>query len=379
MTTNSIETQYLNLLETILHHGVPKNDRTGVGTLSIFGAQLTHSMHEGFPLLTTKKVSFENIASELEWFLSGDTNALSLYTKSGYKNSIWIGDCYKNYLTLCKDLNCEPISYELFIKESKKNSFNMSVDKADIFLISLMYDLFMNLWERVDTQPTYTVLTSIKSYFQKKYNDSNLELSRIKEILSIWYNRIYDLGPIYGAQWNKKVKNSSLSQLDRVHYLLNTDPDSRKIHVNAWSYEDLHKMTLEPCHVCFTLYTSNITDIDRKLYPKYKPYMHKKLSLMWHQRSGDMFLGIPYNIASYALLLEKFASTHNMLPGVLSCSIVDAHLYNNHIDAAKIQLERTPYSLPELVINDETDCQLINYNSYERISAPLNTHNEQHK
>jgi thymidylate synthase len=362
---NTIDQKYQKLLQDILDNGVEKNDRTGTGTISVFGRQITHKMSQGFPLLTTKKMAWNVMVTELLWFLRGDTNIKFLVDNDCH---IWNGDCYVNYMNNWhgKLLQIGPCTKEEFIHEIKTN------------------DEFAKQWG--------------------------------------------DLGPIYGKQWrqwqgwmdmNGNEKGSLwYDQILRLVHDLKTNPDSRRLMVNAWNVAELDQMVLPPCHYGFQVYTRELSlnergELFRKTYPNksvndFKPngmeiqsmthQLSKRydnaniptraISLMWNQRSVDTFLGLPFNIASYALLLEIIAKEVNMIPEDLIGNLGDVHLYKNHIDQAKKQIERDPYDLPKLVINDEFwnpdqgiirqidhiephDFFLNGYKSHPAIKAPL--------
>ena len=335
---NNIDRQYKELLEQILHFGVEKKDRTGTGTLSIFGWQIRHNMKEGFPLLTTKKMHWKSIVTELLWFLRGDTNIKFLLD---YDCHIWDGDAYKRY------------------------------ERA-------------NTWELQDTPPINEFIKRIKEDEQFR---------------NTWGN----LGPIYGKQWRDwdgkeevkltserdengylKFEKTHINGIDQIHDLikeLKTNPDSRRLMVSAWNVGELDRMVLPPCHYGFQCYVRE----------------GKYLSLMWNQRSVDTFLGLPFNIASYALLLEIIAKEVNMIPDELIGNLGDTHLYLNHIEQAKEQITRVPYELPKVEITERNwymheavkehlgektfnerimsyrpDCfELIGYESHPKIKAPL--------
>jgi thymidylate synthase len=308
---NNIDKQYQTLLQTILDFGVEKKDRTGTGTKSIFGYTIRHKMSEGFPLLTTKKMSWNSIVTELLWFLQGNTN-IKYLVENGC--NIWNGDAYKRYERVWNwDLD-EPLPMDKFI-------------------------------ERI------------------KFDD---------EFAKIWG----ELGPIYGRQWRKwELPNYSVEHVeygkdndlfvDQIQNLINelkTNPDSRRLMVNAWNVGELDQMVLPPCHYGFQVYTRELTYKERydywfnnnyqqgmeknyKIQPDfdndyYEPTPKRAISLMWNQRSVDTFLGLPFNIASYALLLEILAKTVNMIPDELIGNLGDVHLYSNHIEQAKEQIGR---------------------------------------
>ena len=351
---NQIDRQYKELLEHILHFGVNKKDRTGTGTKSIFGWQIRHNMKEGFPLLTTKKMAWKTMVTELLWFLRGDTNIKFLVDNGCH---IWDGDAYKNY---CK-------YYDSLINSDPPEK--------------LSKEQFIAMIEADDE-------------FAKKWGD---------------------LGPIYGKQWRQWQGWISLPDVhplakgslwyDQIGILiqqLKTNPDSRRLMVSAWNVGELDQMVLPPCHYGFQVYTRELSieervkEYERRGYIKnidpldYAP--SRAISLMWNQRSVDTFLGLPFNIASYGLLLEIIANEVNMVPEDLIGNLGDVHLYNNHIEQAKEQITRIPFELPKLNFNDEwwnkpffeavksdnfckllleVDIQLINYQSHPAIKAPL--------
>ena len=353
---NNLDKQYQRLLQDILEYGVDKKDRTGTGTKSIFGYTIRHNMAEGFPLLTTKKVAFKTMVTELLWFLKGDTNIKYLVDNGC---NIWNGDAYKRYE-----------------KYAMANSYGVDI---------LSMDEFINEIKTNDD-------------FAKKWGE---------------------LGPIYGKQWRKwyeyhstKLKDGeysythySKSTVDQISNLINnlkTNPDSRRLMVNAWNVGELDVMVLPPCHYGFQVYTRELNEKERIdiLHIKHgdKGYHiqngfnmldeldipTRAISLMWNQRSVDTFLGLPFNIASYGLLLEMLANEVNMVPDQLIGNLGDVHLYSNHIEQAKEQMGREPYELPKLGMDyregeynkDLTefvpdDFYLINYQSHSSIKAPL--------
>jgi thymidylate synthase len=287
---NAIEYQYLSVLHEIVNHGTDKSDRTGTGTKSIFGYQIIHDMKQGFPLLTTKKMPFKVIVTELLWFLRGDTNIKFLHDNNCH---IWDGDYNKS--------------------------------------------------GRTDGE----------------------------------------LGPIYGKQWRNW---NNIDQISNLINELKTNPDSRRLMVNAWNVNELDQMVLPPCHYGFQLYTRKTTREEKIT----NPGKYRAISLMWNQRSVDTFLGLPFNIASYALLLEIIAKAVNMVPDELIGNLGDVHLYNNHIEQAKEQFTREPLELPTLNINSGNEnwhlleineiinsldpditFKLENYQSHPAIKAPL--------
>ena len=352
---NNLDKQYTDLLQDILDNGVTKQDRTGTGTLSVFGRQIRHKMSEGFPLLTTKKMPLRLIATELMWFLRGDTNIKYLVDNNCH---IWDGDAFKNYLNTYKG--------------------NFEMDKEEFI-------------EAIKTNPE----------FAQKWGD---------------------LGPVYGKQWRSWTQfdyydgcisgNLSIDQIKNLINDLKTNPDSRRLMVNAWNVGELDQMTLPPCHYSFQVYTRELRFEERYVlyFKKLDPTMvplelqvpniqeyfdnlnvpKRAISLMWNQRSVDTFLGLPFNIASYGLLLEIIAKAVNMVPDELIGNLGDTHLYLNHIEQAKEQLNREPYLLPTLkhmktdgfykalsedtslfTHLDPTDFQVENYQAHPHIKAPL--------
>ncbi len=343
--SKNIEKQYLKLLKDILENGVEKQDRTGTGTISVFGRQIRHDMSKGFPLLTTKKMYWKGIVTELLWFLRGDTNIKYLVDNDCH---IWDGDAYKNYCMSYKD------GHEFYEDEKVKRSFTK--------------DEFIN---RIKTD----------GEFAKKWGE---------------------LGPVYGKQWrnwggyqkmesipfngSEKYYTYDIDGLDQISNLieqLKTNPDSRRLMVNAWNVGELDQMTLPPCHYGFQVYTRELSHEERQQWvidnidwvrdsedPKHsankylyrgKPLVYgdtvprRAISLMWNQRSVDTFLGLPFNIASYALLLEIIAKEVNMVPDELIGNLGDVHLYKNHIDQAKEQLSEIPWEERREMLTDPSD------------------------
>ena len=301
---NNIDIQYRHLLGNILDTGVKKSDRTGTGTISVFGRQIRHKMSEGFPLLTTKKMPFKTIVTELLWFLRGDTNIKFLLDHDCH---IWDGDAYKNYCMSYKD------GHEFYEDEEVKRSFTQ--------------EEFIN---KIKTDDEFA-------------------------------NKWGELGPIYGKQWrqwqgwmdmNGNEKGSLwYDQILQLIYSLKTNPDSRRLMVSAWNVAELDGMVLPPCHYGFQVYTRELDEtervilMDKKLgvtenLPQYytedemiKHHIPKRaISLMWNQRSVDTPLGLPFNIASYGLLLEIIAKSVGMVPDELIGNLGDCHIYSNQVD-----------------------------------------------
>ena len=290
---NSLDEQYRGLLAEVLHNGVEKEDRTGTGTLSRFGMSIRHDMSKGFPILTTKKVAWKTMVTELKWFLRGDTNIKYLVDNGC---NIWNGDAYKAYKTKYgyDNIDC-PLSMGEFITKIKTDD-----------------------------------------EFAKENGD---------------------LGPIYGKQWRDI---NGVDQLENLIVGLINNPDSRRHIVDSWNVEEIGQMALPPCHYSFQCYVAD-----------------GKLSLMWNQRSADLFLGVPFNISSYGLLLHLLCKETNLEPGYLIGSFGDIHLYKNHIEQAKEQISRDGFDLPELeleyydIYTGDFEASLKNYQSHPAIKAPL--------
>ncbi len=260
--------QYLDLCRHVLDNGVKKSDRTGTGTISVFGYQMRFNLQEGFPLLTTKKLHLKSIIHELLWFLKGDTN------------------------------------------------------------IKYLQDNGVRIWNE-------------------------------------WADEEGNLGPVYGHQWRswETADGRTIDQISQVIEQIKTNPNSRRLIVSAWNVGELDKMALPPCHILFQFYVSE-----------------GKLSCQLYQRSADIFLGLPFNIASYSLLTMMIAQVCDLEPGEFVHTLGDAHIYNNHIEQVKLQLTRTPYPLPEMKINPEIknifdfkyeDFELINYKAHPHIKGEV--------
>ena len=260
--------QYLELMKNVLEHGFEKADRTGTGTLSVFGYQMRFNLAEGFPLLTTKKLHLKSIIYELLWFLRGDTN------------------------------------------------------------IKYLQDHGVNIWNE-------------------------------------WADETGELGPVYGAQWRswRSTDGSTIDQISQVIDLIKTNPDSRRLIVGAWNVGELSKMALPPCHLLFQFYVAG-----------------GRLSCQMYQRSADIFLGLPFNIASYALLTMMVAQVCDLEPGEFILTLGDAHLYSNHIEQAMLQLTREPLKLPQMKLNpsvrsifdfDYGDFELVGYEAHPHIKAEV--------
>jgi thymidylate synthase len=341
---NQLDEDYKGLLGSCLYNSIEKTDRTGTGTLSVFGRQIKHRMKDGFPLLTTKKMAIKTMMTELKWFLKGDTNIKYLVDNGCH---IWDGDAYKNYCKIAGSVK-EP-DYDIHIDDPNQNCTRLMTQEEFINKIKTN-DEFANEWG--------------------------------------------DLGPIYGTQW-REWNYTDIDQIANLINELKTNPDSRRLMVSAWNVGELNQMVLPPCHYGFQVYTRDLGLDERiELYNSDKlpmnqslDYLHEQLdsmgvprkgiSLMWNQRSVDTFLGLPFNIASYATLLIILGKEVNMMPDYLIGSLGDVHLYKNHIEQARELITRTPYKLPKLEItncdiqNGEFDWELINYQSHPSIKAPL--------
>ena len=346
---NKLDLQYKSLLQDILDNGVEKQDRTGTGTISVFGRQITHNMQEGFPALTTKKLAFKTMTTELLWFLRGDTNIKYLVDNNCH---IWDGDAYKNYIT---KINMRPgVPMVEFLEQTE----------------------FINKIKTDDE-------------FAKKWGE---------------------LGPIYGKQWRqwkqfipynvtKENCQVAVKVTDQIQNLINdlkTNPDSRRLMVNAWNVGELDNMVLPPCHYGFQVYTRELNLDERIDYyngnsdplNRSSDYFHehmdtygvprRSISLIWNQRSVDTFLGLPFNIASYATLLMLLAKEVNMVPEEIIGNLGDTHLYSNHLEQAKEQISREPMPhLPKLklsnvdILEGEFDYEILHYHCHPTIKAPL--------
>ena len=305
---NKLDEQYRGILAELLYNGKEKGDRTGTGTLSKFGMQIRHNMKDGFPLLTTKKIAVKTMMTELKWFLKGDTNIKYLVDNNC---NIWNGDAYKNFL--------------------KKSVPHDHQETKEEFIYKMKTD----------------------NEFAEKWGE---------------------LGPIYGKQWrswteyyvekfnggNPVIVERTSDQIENLINDLKSNPDSRRLMVNAWNVGELEDMTLPPCHYGFQCYV-----------------VDGKLSLMWNQRSVDTFLGLPFNIASYGMLLMLLCEETGYEPGDLIGNLGDVHLYNNHVEQAKEQIDRDGFDLPTIklsnvdILKGEFDYQLINYHFRPSIKAPL--------
>ncbi|MBF0780499.1 MULTISPECIES: thymidylate synthase [unclassified Granulicatella] len=310
--------QYLEFLHTILEKGTEKSDRTGTGTLSIFGYQMRFDLQKGFPIVTTKAVPFGLVKSELIWFLRGDNNLKYLLQNN---NHIWDEWGFKRYVE----------------SEDYKGE-----DMTDFGRRCLVDEAFNDVYQTELKKYCDAILTD--DAFAKKHGT---------------------LGNIYGVQW-RKWKTSNGQEIDQIQQIIDTlkiNPDSRRLVVSAWNPEEVPSMALPPCHTMFQFYV-----------------IDGKLSCQLYQRSADAFLGVPFNIASYSLLVHLIANEVGLDVGEFVHTIGDAHIYSNHIEQVKEQLSRTPYDLPTLILKkpelslfdiEKEDIVLDNYQKHPKISAPI--------
>ena len=330
---NKLDEDYSTLLKDIIENGIERNNTRTGRVLSVFGRFIRHNMADGFPLITTKKMAWKQIVTELLWFLRGDTNIRYLLDNNCH---IWDGDAYKKYCKLTETVK-EP-DFDIHVDDPKEGKVRILSKKEFI--------------DRIKTDDA----------FAKQ-----------------WGN----LGPIYGHQWRDwnllTWENDIwiLAGIDQIKTLIDdikTNPESRRLMVNAWNVSELHEMTLPPCHYGFQVYVKAFSAEERKkmyLTGKYSDEVKEyglednhiwldtwstvprgKLSLMWNQRSVDTALGWPFNVASYGLLLLMLAKQTHMIPDELICNLGDVHLYANHIDNVKVQLQRWSRTLPKVTISD---------------------------
>ena len=304
--------EYLDLCKHILDNGIEKKDRTGVGTKSIFGYQMKFDLNNGFPLLTTKKVNFNLVWSELLWFIKGDTNIRFLLENN---NNIWNEWAFKKWV--------------------ESDEYN-GPDMTDFGHRTLVDEDFAKDYKEQMKFFKEKILTDDE--FSKKYGD---------------------LGNVYGKQWRNF---NGVDQLKNVIEQIKENPSSRRLIVSSWNPAEVDTMALPPCHSLFQFYVSD-----------------GKLSCQLYQRSGDVFLGVPFNIASYSLLTILIAKECNLGVGEFVHTLGDAHIYNKHFDQVNEQISRTPYDLPSLKINEFqsifdlkiSDVELVNYESHPFIKAPI--------
>lgn len=314
----TLEQPYLDLLSKIMNEGHDKEDRTGTGTRSLFGAQMRFDLNDGFPILTTKKIPFGLIKSELLWFLRGDTNIRFLLE---HNNHIWDEWAFKNWV--------------------KSNEYQ-GPDMTNFGLRSQEDPEFKKIYQEEMEKFDQKVLAD--QTFAEKYGN---------------------LGDVYGAQWRRwqKREGGFIDQIQNVIDQIKKTPYSRRLIVSAWNPEDVPTSALPPCHVLFQFYVND-----------------GRLSLQLYQRSGDMFLGVPFNIASYALLVNLIARETGLKPGEFIHTLGDAHIYKNHFNQVKELLNRSAYDAPMLWLNPDKklvqdfemkDIKLINYRHHGTIKAPV--------
>jgi thymidylate synthase len=382
--SNNFDKQYLDLLKDILENGQKKSDRTGTGTLSVFGRQIRHKMSGGFPAVTTKKLHFKGVVSELLWFLNGRTDLRYLLE---HNNFIWVGDAYKKYMKTINEI----------IEGYKSGDMLGSQPHIE------------NMFSDADN----LIPLSEKEFIEKIKSDDEFD------------KEFGDLGKIYGHQWRNwggyinefqqttsyggsfggathieygDIVENEVTGVDQIAELikqLKDNPDSRRLLVSAWAVHDLPKMTLPPCHYGFQVYTRELSLEERNKWAWDKwgitcemesvldeqEVPKRAISLMFNMRSTDVGLGLSFNVASYSLLLMMIAKQVNMVPDELIYNGGDVHLYLNHIEPIKEQLTREPYPLPTVKISDRVvsdiseytldDIILENYQSHPSIKMPL--------
>lgn len=310
--------QYLQLCKSIMETGTDKSDRTGTGTRSLFGHQMRFNLEDGFPLLTTKKTAFRLIVSELLWFLRGDTNVRALMAEN---NRIW-----------------DEWAFEKWAASPEYDGPDMT-----------------DFGRRAADDPEF-----------KSELDVEMEKFRGRILSDEAFAAKYgELGPVYGRQWRSwpDGKGGTIDQIRNVIESIRNNPDSRRHLVSAWNPAEVDDMALPPCHTLFQFYVAD-----------------GKLSCQLYQRSADVFLGVPFNIASYALLTHLIARETGLRPGEFIHTLGDAHIYSNHFDQVREQLAREPRRLPELVIGadgksifelETGDIKVEGYDPHPKIKAPI--------
>lgn len=310
--------QYLELERFVLENGTQKGDRTGTGTISTFGYQMRYDLAEGFPIMTTKRVPFKLVVSELLWFLHGDTNIRYLLE---HNNNIWNEWAFERWV---------------------KSPDYAGPDMTDFGLRAESDAAFQAVY--LEEMASFKARILADDAFAAQYGE---------------------LGNIYGKQWRewRTSTGETIDQLADLIAMIKTNPNSRRLIVSAWNPEDVPSMALPPCHTLFQFYVAD-----------------GKLSCQLYQRSADIFLGVPFNIASYALLTHLIARETGLDVGEFVHTMGDAHLYNNHIEQVKEQLSREPRALPKLVLSDKpasifefdvADVMLEGYDPHPAIKAPI--------
>lgn len=310
--------QYLELEKFVLENGTQKGDRTGTGTISTFGYQMRYDLAEGFPIMTTKRVPFKLVVSELLWFLHGDTNIRYLLE---HNNNIWNEWAFERWV---------------------KSADYAGPDMTDFGLRAESDAVFQAVY--LEEMASFKARILADDAFAAQYGE---------------------LGNIYGKQWRewRTSTGETIDQLADLITMIKTNPNSRRLIVSAWNPEDVPSMALPPCHTLFQFYVAD-----------------GKLSCQLYQRSADIFLGVPFNIASYALLTHLIARETGLDVGEFVHTMGDAHLYNNHIEQVKEQLTREPRALPTLVLSDKpasifafdvADVTLEGYDPHPAIKAPI--------
>ncbi|SDN29074.1 thymidylate synthase [Paenibacillus sp. yr247] len=309
---------YKELLQDILANGTKKEDRTGTGTISVFGRQMRFDLSKGFPLLTTKRVPFRLIASEMLWFIKGDTNIRYLLQ---HNNHIWNEWAFKKWVESADYTGPDMSNFGL--RSQQDETFKLQYDEQmDAFVKKVLED----------------------DEFAKQYGE---------------------LGDVYGKQWRDwtTTQGGTIDQLKEVIHMIKMNPDSRRLIVSAWNPKDIPSMALPPCHTMFQFYVAE-----------------GKLSCQLYQRSADTFLGVPFNIAGYALLTHLIAQECGLGVGEFVHTIGDAHIYTNHMDQIHLLLSRESRELPTLKLNEEvasvfdfdvSDIEMIGYNPHPTIKAPV--------
>lgn len=347
---NIADKQYQDLLQEILDKGNEKKDRTGTGTKSIFGTHMKFNLREGFPLLTTKKMFTKGVIHELLWFIAGDTNIKYLIDNNVH---IWDDDAYRWYCSII----------------DKNNKF---VEDNGILVSKQEYNMeyFYGKLEKVNKDIFLALCKAGNRFRYVTYENNDAESGLHFGIFTYG-----DLGPVYGKQW-RKYGIENIDQIENIINTLKSNPDDRRMLCIAYNPDVLDKVALPPCHLLCQFYTRPFNTEDNST--------KRELSCSWYQRSVDSPLGLPFNIASYALLTHMIAHVCNMTVGDLVFNGGDTHIYLNQIDGVKEQLQRDPnkYDSPALWLNPEVknindftfdDIKIIGYESYDTIKIPLST------